>query len=80
MANNELWQVGPDGTKTYPADTPNNENHKEHSCEECDGECKSWAGYHGNDHDWTREDYQRKPTYEDVVFRDSDIFDGGYGS
>jgi hypothetical protein len=32
-------------------------NDKPHSCEAYDGECMGWKGFHGNDHDWTAEDY-----------------------
>lgn len=32
------------GTYTQP-------NHKVHDCENCDGECYTWAGYHGNAED-----------------------------
>jgi hypothetical protein len=34
-------------------------NQNRHSCEDFDGECMGWKGFHGNDHDWTMEDYQR---------------------
>lgn len=29
-----------------------------HSCEDYDGECMGWKGYHGNDRDWEATDFQ----------------------
>lgn len=35
-------------------------NQNRHSCEDFDGECNGWKGYHGNDHDLTADDYNRQ--------------------